>query len=377
MKSRLLAWLLEHRVNGENSALYSFADACVCIDANSNTLDQIDEVVRPFFQDTGSNTTQTKFFLRECRIPQWILTAFNDADDILIQQIPWPERNEVMSWWGKEVLLDDGCRVVYLVERQTLCAIWATAGIALVVGEELAMTGQILLKDLLGAANWPNALTLHAAAIEYDGKAIAFLGDSGVGKTTISLCCSLAENCKFISSERILVWQQLNNKEFSVLGWPSRLTIADGTLGRPELQQNGLSNYLQCHYHVSVKNKRVVPVTELSQFGITFTYMARPLSTLVFPSLVEVSSESGNVVSKLSHDEAVRNIQASTLSWPEEGRPHWTKWFTEDRNNPNTDKIILALASDIPCYSLKLVKDEAWPFENWMKKICQREGYPR
>lgn len=74
---------------------------------------------------------------------------------------------------------------------------------------------------------WPTWL-LHSAAVEWHGAGILITGAKGSGKTT--LAAALVETgCRFVASDRALVWQSAAGSELT--GWMCSFRLAPESLG--------------------------------------------------------------------------------------------------------------------------------------------------
>lgn len=92
------------------------------------------------------------------------------------------------------------------------------------IENQLVNLVRVLRELVLRMAENEGGICLHAACVEYQGKGIVIIGDSGSGKSTTMLNF-LNNGADFISNDRCIIDQQLN-----ILTWPFSCRIGSGTL---------------------------------------------------------------------------------------------------------------------------------------------------
>ncbi|MFE7277009.1 hypothetical protein [Streptomyces sp. NPDC057623] len=105
-----------------------------------------------------------------------------------------------------------------------------------------------LVAFLLGAQLHSGGVpVLHGSAVARDGKAVAILGPSSSGKSTLAFLASTLAGWDFVSDDTLLAWDEGPNGPLSVSGSPRRLGIGVGSLtahpARPRFETYPLRRY--------------------------------------------------------------------------------------------------------------------------------------
>ena len=99
--------------------------------------------------------------------------------------------------------------------------------------ESVTFFFHLMVKELL---RWHHRFTIHAAALEYQGKGLLISGYSGRGKT--SSCLALVRHGYHFLSDDYSV-ARLASQAVEVLSWPVNVDVTDTTVGFfPELQNS-------------------------------------------------------------------------------------------------------------------------------------------
>ena len=171
---------------------------------------------------------------------------------------------------------------------------------------ELAMAHRLRREDLL----------LHAAAVEWRGRAIAIAGPKKAGKTTLTLHLLHGTGSRFIANDRAAV--SLGPAGVSVRGIPTIVRVRASSLDHlPALRQRFQSSPFHHRWLMAEAERRRVP-SQRSSYDLTPAQLVRllhaersgetPLAAVVFP---RQTGGRGVAVTELTGSETASRLRSS------------------------------------------------------------------
>ena len=165
--------------------------------------------------------------------------AVADIEVVALQQAQTDLNLQYKDWTretGKSGRKDsyydcDGGRLVYKVRTGMLFV--QSAQLRIASGDCLSNDNQVINFINAQFMNWLQQrdwLICHAAAIEYQGKAIAIAAFSGGGKSTSMLHLMDLPGCHFLTNDRLFISKQPNSGAVQVAGVPKLPRINPGTI---------------------------------------------------------------------------------------------------------------------------------------------------
>lgn len=365
-------WLWQqHRIDGSLTH-FSIADHGVSVICSTKLLKiMLEDLLSPCFGTSGK-VDVAQIFVHDRSLPSWIVSALKSGKSIPLRIFGKNGTKSQNDEYGRVLDMRYNARAI-LMSEQSICCVWPTKNKVFVIGKNPVQSAQLVIKELLRTSIWPSVVHLHAAAVSIDNCGILFVGAKGAGKTTLSLSSCLLNDAAYISNDRTIIGR--SEETIVTVGWPSRIRIAPDTLNLEPFTGSNVTQQIRSMATVRMDKYELQP-GELGSLGVLVQKKPVPVCTCIFPKLVDDTSIpfiEEYRVEKLSADDVLQRLQQNSLSWPEKNWPHWTEWFTDHRTNPDTKKILLELAENVPGYQLSVKKGISWPLEKIFTKIIAPE----
>ena len=184
------------------------------------------------------------------------------------------------------VALDDGMvRVIYNFTTQSVYYINYISGLVYIYNEDIKALSKDyvrvvrdLVKIFMEEKN--DAVMLHAAAVEKNGKGIVLVGPKGSGKTTISLDLLYKHQCAEVSRDRTFLVKE--KEKYFILGWPNYYNLTYRTMYNYDVLKKMLPES-----YVNMSEKELEAISEKKQYlsdeiGITNKKRVAELYEIVF-----------------------------------------------------------------------------------------------